>query len=254
MVYGRPQPVRKRRQRPELRINLRAAVAMIVLVLLIGLWWRGFSVRSIQVQGSHSYPSSLVTNGTQAALKTHWWWRNLMLLDTAGLQKALLASQPQVASLAINRHWPHQVDIKVTERNPNLEWLTAGQTYLLSQEGIIVSNASQTRLRLPAVEDTTNLPVKLGDQVVTPGFVAFCLELVRLLPKQGLQVTKLQIPATTSEVDVVTNQGYLIKFDTTRNVGGEVGDLTKVLNLLKSQNKRPSQYIDLRINGAAYYK
>lgn len=252
--YSRPQPIRRSRRAPELRINLRVVVALALLVGAIFFWWRSFVVSSVKVTGSQNYASSLVVGGTQAALKQHWWWRNLVLINTAGLQKSLLASQPQLASASISRHWPHQIAIKVTERKPNLIWRTGGKDYLLSQDGIIVGEASQIRRKLPVVEDTTNLPVKLGAQVVPGSFVNFCLDLISVLPKQGLQVKAMQIPATIGEVDVVTNQNYLIKFDTTRTVGDEVGDLVKVLNLLKSQNKQPSQYIDLRINGSAYYK
>jgi len=253
-IYGRPQPVRQRKQRPEIKLNLRAIIAVVVIVLAIVWWWRSFDLNVVTIEGSHNYASSLVATEVHTELHNHWWWRNLTLVDTASLQKGVLATQPQLSSVNISRHWPHQLILEVTERNPNLEWQTGGKTYLLSQEGIIVADATGTNLKLPVVEDTTNLPVKLGDQVAPAGFVAFCLEVDRLLAQQGYLITSLQIPVTTNEVDAYTNKGYYIKFDTTRDVVGEMGDLSKVLALLKTQNKAPSQYIDLRIDGAAYYK
>jgi cell division septal protein FtsQ len=253
-IYGRPQPVRNRRSKPEVKINFRAVIAIIVLVLFIVWWWRTFSVKKITVSGSRNYPASLVSAAVKDQLKAHWWWHNLVLLNPGSLQKKLLASQPQLSDVAISRQWPSGLNLKVSERNPNIEWRSGGKTYLLSQEGIVVAEAGNGGVKLPVVEDTTNLPVKLGDQVAPARFVAFCLELVRLMPKQGLQVTAIKVPATTNEVNISTNQGYFIKFDTTRAPASEVGDLAKVLNLLKTQNKRPSEYIDLRIDGAAYYK
>lgn len=253
-IYGRPQPVRKRSSRPEIKLNLRATLSLIGLALIITWWWRAFRLSTVTISGSHNYSSSLISSEVQAELHRHWWWRNLTLVDTANLQKQLLAAEPQLASVAISRHWPHQLILQVTERKPNLGWQTGDKTYLLSQEGIIVAPAQDSKLKLPVVEDTTNLPVKLGDQVAPAGFVAFTLEADRLLAQQGYQVTNLKIPVTTNEVDIYTNKGYFIKFDTTRSIVGEMGDLSQVLTLLKSQNKTPSQYIDLRIDGSAYYK
>lgn len=253
-IYGRPQPVRQRRNPPEIKLNLRAVAAVVIVIVAVVWWWRFFTVKQIVVTGSRNYSSSLVTAATQAEIKRHWWWHNLTLVNTSGLQKDLLSSQPQLADVAISRRWPGSLELKVTERNPNLAWLTGGNSYLLSQEGIIIASSNNSTVKLPVVVDTSNLPVRLGDKVAPAGFVQFCLDVIRLLPKQGLQVTKMQIPATTNEVYVTTNKNFYIKFDTTRLASDEVGDLTKVLTLLKTQNKQPAEYIDLRIDGSAYYK
>lgn len=253
-VYGRPQPVRGRRPARELKLNLRAIVSLIVIIVVIIWWWRFFSVRTISVEGSRNYSSSLVTGSVRDQLHSHWWWRNLTLLDTRHLQANLLKQQPQLASLDISRHWPSQLTLNVTERNPNMLWRSGDQLYVLSSEGIVTAQVKGSAPKLPIVEDTTNLPVKLGSQVVPERFVSFSLELIRLLPKHGLQVTNLKVSASTTEVYAIVNQGYYIKFDTTREASSEVGDLTKVLALLKSQNKKPAEYIDLRIEGKAYYK
>lgn len=253
-LYGRPQPVRQQRTRPEVKINLRAILAGLILIVIIGWWWRWFNIKAITVKGSQIYAASTVENAATSQLKAHWWWRNLMLVDTTAMRKQLLVTQPQLADVAISRRWPSGLNLKVTEQKPNLSWQTGDKTYLLSSEGVIVAEAGQSSLNLPVVKDSQNLPVNLGDQVAPARFVAFCLDIMNLIPKAGLQATGFEVPTTTSEVNVDTNKGYFIKFDTTRDAGTEVGDLVKVLNLLKSQNKLPSQYIDLRVDGAAYYK
>jgi hypothetical protein len=74
------------------------------------------------------------------------------------------------------------------------------------------------------------------------------------LAADGVKVTGLTIKDTTLDLTVATNKGYSLIFDTSRSVAGEISDLKAVQALLVSQNKAPSQYIDLRIVGRAYYK
>jgi cell division protein FtsQ len=253
-IYGRPKPPARRRSLPELKLNWRSLVGLALALGLTIWWWRTFKITNIQVDGARSYPAELVSSATREQLARHWWWKNLLLLDTRGLQKRLLATQPQLTEANISRHWPRTVLLKVTERQPNMTWRTGGKTYLLSGDGVIAAEAGDIGGRLPVVEDTTNLPVKAGDKVVPAKFVSFCLELVGSLPKQGVQITGLKIPESTTEVFVVTNQNYYIKFDTERSASAEVGDLSRVLAQLKSQNKKPTEYVDLRIEGKAYYK
>ncbi len=228
---------------------------MIILVVALGWWWQFFRVSSVTVAGSWYYSPDLVTRATQSELRSHWWWRNLTIIDTRALRRELLTSQTQLGDVAIDRRWPTGLKVSVTERQPNLIWQTGGQSYLLDDQGFIILPLADRKLKLVAVEDTTNLPVKLGARVVPPSFVGFCLDLIGLVPKQtGLSITGLQLPETTTEVDIVTSGGYLVKFDTTRSASGEVGDLVRVLAQLKLQNQKPSQYIDLRIENRAYYK
>jgi cell division septal protein FtsQ len=145
--------------------------------------------------------------------------------------------------------------LEMTERQPLLAWKSGVQVFALDVEGVAVSYQSDVGLKLPVVEDSTNLPVKIGDRVVPARFVSFATGVIATMPKKtGLQITGLRIPDTTSELYVVTSRKFFIKFDTTREVDEQVGDLKAVLDTLSKQNKTPAEYIDLRIAGKAYYK
>lgn len=253
--FARPQAPAKRQRGPRITINVRAVVAVIILMIGVGWWWQFFRVSKVTVTGNWHYAPQLVQAAALSELGTHWWGHNLTTIDTRALRRELLGSQTQLSDVAITRQWPGELKLSVTERQPNLIWQTGGQTYLLDNQGVIILPLKNSNLKLVTVEDTTNLPAKAGDRVVPASFVSFCLALINLMPKQtGLSITKLQVPETTSEVYAVTNAGYSVKFDTSRSVSGEVGDLVRVLAQLKSQNQKPSQYIDLRIENRAYYK
>lgn len=254
-VYGRPTPPpAKRRAGPRITINARALVALILVVMAAAWWWQFFRVAHVTVEGSQRYSSSVVTSQVDKELASHPLWHNLTILDTRALRRDILATQPQLADVAIRRQWPSRLDLVVTERQPNLIWSTAGKSYLLDGQGVIITPAGGDNPKLVTVEDTTGLTVRLGQKVVPASFVAFCAVLINQVPAQtGLAIKGLQVPETTSEVYLMTPT-YYIKFDTTRSATSEVGDLVRVLAELKRENKSPAQYIDLRIENRAYYK
>lgn len=106
---------------------------------------------------------------------------------------------------------------------------------------------------MATVIDTANIPVKPGDRVAPSRFVRFVEDLSgQFNAKTGLAIDNFQVPESTSEVYAKTNKGYLIKLDTTRPAADQLADLALVLKNLNG--KIPSQYIDLRVAGRAYYQ
>jgi hypothetical protein len=64
----------------------------------------------------------------------------------------------------------------------------------------------------------------------------------------------MDVKETTFDLHVTTDKGYKLIMDTSRPVEEGTRDLKAVLALLASQKKAPTEYVDLRIAGKAYYK
>lgn len=158
----------------------------------------------------------------------------------------------RLRDVSLGRQWPSTLLVKVTERQPSLNWQTGGQTYLLDNDGSIIGISDDATK--PTVVDTSNLPVKPGDRVAPARFVDFCLKMVEQVSAMGLGVVSLRITDTTNEVQATINKGYAIKFDSTRDVTDQISDLRLVLDTLAKQQKKPTEYVDLRIQGKAYYR
>ena len=93
-----------------------------------------------------------------------------------------------------------------------------------------------------------------GAQVVSVGFLDLVNKIYKTLPEKNILATKFEIKDTTTELFVTTQEGYVIRLDSTRPASEQITDLVTVLDLLKQQGKKPLEYIDLRINGKAFYK
>lgn len=251
-VYGRPAG-----RSPEVRIDrdrLKRYLKLTLWLAALLIFWSLFGIKTITVSGNKQLGTGEVIKTAEASMSHRPWGRNLLTLDETGLSKDLLASNYRYKSVNFGRHWPNKLEIKVSERQPSLNWQTGGQTYTLDIDGSLIGPA-EAGSTLPTVVDSANLPVKAGDKVVPAKFVKFCTDIVDQMPKRaGIGVTGLRVPDTTSEVYVSTNKGYLIKFDTTREASGQISDLVNVLATLSRIKKTPAEYIDLRVENRAYYR
>ena len=228
-------------------------IAGVTIVVAAG-WWLGFSITSTTIGGNKSVPSTRLVQEVRDELGRHAGWGNLTMVDTDALSARLEAREPLLSSAVVTRQWPHGLHLAVEERKPGIIWTSAEHRYLVDSDGVVVGEANTNQTDLPVVADSSNLPVKVGDRVVSARFITCVDDLVRLIPATKLGIIGLSVPATTTEVFVTTDKSYVVKFDTTRPASESIAALTRVLAQLTATNKAPAEYIDLRIENRAYYK
>jgi len=255
-MYGRVQPLRPPRRRsarlPRMGMWQRRLILLVVLLSVGGFaLWKMFAIETITVKspgrgGEIQQEALKIVHGSLAQ-------SNLLTLDGPALAASLQKADPLLRDVNVRRHWSHGVVISTTLKKPSLGWSTDNQKYLLDYDGTAIETLSLGS-GLPVVTDGSNLPVHVGQKVVSNQFVSFVLAMVPALSKAGYVVTGMDVKETTLDLNVSTNKGYRLVLDTSREVGGEMADLAAVQKLLSSQHKAPHEYIDLRIEGKAYYK
>ena len=89
-------------------------------------------------------------------------------------------------------------------------------------------------------------------QVVVFSFIG---KLVSASSKHGLDISKIRIPPLSlRQVEVsVNNVSYFARMSTVDSAEGQVINLKKAIEYFRA-NKISPNYIDLRIEGRAYYK
>ncbi len=255
-IYGRAMPLgrpaRKSKRLPAMSLLQRrlALLAALVVAALFGLS-QLFAINTVVVKSSSRVGE--IKAEAEKLISASWKQRNLLSFDDADFVLKLQQADPLLRSVGVRRQWFHAIAVTAVLKQPSLGWSTGNQKYLLDRDGSAIGLlASGTTL--PVVTDGSNLPVQIGQQVASPRFVAFCMQLVPALSASGMGVTGLSVKDTTLDLSVSVNKGYRLVFDTGRDVGEELADLKSVQALLAAQKKTPAEYIDLRIAGKAYYK
>jgi cell division septal protein FtsQ len=258
----RPSYTRRQAPQPRRQVQLQrlrfgwlrwGGSVFLILLVLYGLL-QLTAITQVKIQGNHTLTTARISQLAHQGLSRQLLGHNIVLINTGSLAAYLQQTEPGIKQASIERHLFHTLTVVIVERQPALNWKTNGSVYLLDTNATVVSPTNATYAHLPTVTDSSNLPVTIGERVAPTAFVSFCISIAQQLPAAGYAIQDITVPETTSEVYVQTNQGVLLKFDTTRPAGEEIADLQAVHAQLVAAHKTPTQYIDLRIAHKAYYK
>jgi len=227
----------------------RVKMVFYLIALLVGLYFVFasplFKLKQILVEGNKSIPKEDVEKRFNLGT-------NLLLLSTKNAQKDLLNVYPQIQNVQIFKGIPDAIKIVIYEKEFKAVWETNGIRYYLSAHGEITKPVGDEKTDLPLIVDKQNFPVKPNQQIASPNFIAFITNISENLNKEvGINPNHYEVAETTFDVNLYTDAGFYVKLNALRSSKKQLENLKKVL-----AEKRPEikEYVDLRIDGWAYYK
>lgn len=132
--------------------------------------------------------------------------------------------------------------------------------YVVADNGKAILHAPDTsglsKFKLPVIKDSYTKVNSANDRLLPTSTIAFIKEINVQLTAKSIQITDMTLPANNSELNVrVEGKPYMIKFNLQDDTAREqAGTAIAVMNYLNRKNIQPSQYIDARVAGRAYYK
>jgi hypothetical protein len=199
-------------------------------------------------------------NAASKILSSSIWNENKITVDTGGLSRKLMAEFPQISSVSMTLPLLSRTPIiYIDHGKPTLILVKSNSAYVVDQNGRAMykgANAQSFSVGTsPIVTDQSGLPVKLDSQVIPTTYIAFIQTVSNQLQANNMQVSSMTLPASSSELDVgIVGQPYIIKFNLENNdPRQQVGTFLATIAQLQSQNITPSKYVDVRIDGRAYY-
>lgn len=247
-------------QRFGLVILLAAALASAVNVLTVSTTAK---VLPITTSGGHAFlrPTKVYEAAASQQLRSSIWSRNKITFDTARLSRQLMAEFPELDSVTITVPLlAHRPLIYIQPAQPALIIDSDNGAFVIDTTGkALISGTSPADPRqpqLPLVKDQSGLPVRLNRQALPSASVSFIQMVIAQLAAKQLTVSSMTLPAATSELDVqLAGQSYYVKFNLqSDNPRGQAGTLLATIAQLHRQNIIPAKYIDVRVDGRAYYQ
>ena len=228
-----------------------AALRAVYVVLLVGLVWvTGYAltapelrVESLRVVGNRLVPTEQVLAAAGVA------GQNVFLLGSHQAERAVLTVKP-IQSARMVFIWPNAATLEVVERKPFAVWQTAGASYLVSQEGIVLAPATG-ETQFPVISDDDARPVAVGD-LVDAEVLAQAADLATALKPIGLGVGVFEYSRSYGLI-VPDLNGVRVAFGRDEDLPEKVAMLRTLLDTLATR-QTPVQFIDLRIKDRPYFR
>lgn len=194
--------------------------------------------------------------GQNVPLRQSW------LLDSNSLERQLQEKHPEIQSLTVSGSLVKaSTVVQVQFRKPAFVLNTGENSLFIDKNGVLFTINHYKNVdinRLPSVENMGSGIAQTGDRIVTATVAQAIAELYTLLPtvySDGAVVSTVLLPRSAREVHIkVSTHPYVIKFSVERAIAQQIGELRALLGFLRSSNASPVEYIDIRIEGKAFYK
>ncbi|MDB5170633.1 MAG: hypothetical protein JWO35_327 [Candidatus Saccharibacteria bacterium] len=187
--------------------------------------------------------------------------RNKLTLDSAKLSRDLKKQFPELSTTSVTVPLlAHRPIVYIQTARPALVLAASNGSFVLSNTGRALVPSTQlptlSSLDLPLVGDQSGISVAVGKQILTSENVNFIEVIAAQLAAKNIPTAAMTLPAAASQLDVqLTGKPYFIKFNLQSNSARQqVGTFLATKAQLEKQNIAPGKYIDVRVDGRAYYQ
>ena len=182
-------------------------------------------------------------------------------VDTSYIENQLQKEHPELASVSLGLPlFSHMPTLYVVAADPVLLLITPDGVYAADNGGVLIAQASPSiqkslsKLNLPNVRSALGT-LSVGQQALSVNDVTFIEYIDQEFNAQHVTVSEMDIVPNTREVDVrISGVGYFVKFNFEGDVKEQVGTYMAMRQYLQNTKVTPSQYIDVRVPGRAFYK
>lgn len=189
------------------------------------------------------------------------WNKNKITVDSAKLGRDLQKQFPELSNVSVTIPMlSHRPLVYIQPAEPALIIMARNGSFLVSDSGkALVQADSPEALNqpdLPKLSDQSGLRVELGKQALPTDDVVFIRMVAAQLAAKQLKIESMTLPPAARELGVkVAGQAYTVKFNLMAGKARQqAGAYIATMEDLKTKNITPSQYIDVRVVGRAYYK
>ncbi|HET7059817.1 MAG TPA: hypothetical protein VFH99_00645 [Candidatus Saccharimonadales bacterium] len=192
-------------------------------------------------------------------LASSLWNRNKITIDTAKISQQMVAQFPELASASVTLPLlAHRPIVYVQPAQAALVVAANNGAFVIDQNGraLMPSSNLPTARNLPQIVDQSGLQISSGHQALTSDDVTFVQTVLAELAAKHVQVSSMVLPAASRELDAyISGQPYFVKFNLANDdARQQAGTYLATATELQRQHATPAHYIDVRVDGRAYYQ
>lgn len=239
-----------------------------VVVIITAVWQLSLSTSPkivvLSTPGGDLFPQNTAAYYQAAAtlFKKSLGNHNKLTVDATGISASLKKQFPELSDVSVALPvFGNRPVVYVQPSEPTFVLTATNGRYVLDSTGRAAASAGSVpksvTTHLPAITDQSGLQPRTGAAVLPSTSISFMQTIVAQLRAQNFGVQQIVLPHAASEVDVyISGKPYFVKFNMQDSSGAlqQVGSFIAVAQHLSSKNITPAHYIDVRIDGRAYYE
>lgn len=187
--------------------------------------------------------------------------KNKITIDASEVSRRMEAAFPELADVSVTVPLlAHRPVVYIEPTQPGLILQASNGIFLIDTRGKAVLKGGSIgdfgSQDTPVVTDMSGLEVARNKSALPAEDVSFIQEIQTQLAAKQFKITSITLPPAASQIDVaLEGQPYIVKFnlqsDTARQ---QAGTFLATINRLQQDKVTPAQYVDVRVNGRAYYQ
>jgi cell division septal protein FtsQ len=249
---------KKRRQAQFAKLLMVLGVVLLILVALgfVLFFSNNFEVNNIQIQGNQRIKKDSLMEqvAQQLGIKRFKFFslnKNIFFFNSDQLKSEIMSAYEGVEEIEIEKNIPHDVVIKIKERDSVGVWCFQDGCHYFDDQGVTWGSALESSGSLiVTVKDPENKEGRIDKDL---------LATVRMLTSK---LKEIGVPAKVISKEVGAPKDLRVSvvpgYDLLFNLNSNMEDQIQILRVfLKDKSKDLGfnpQYLDLRLNGRVYYK
>ena len=271
LEYGQRYSTRSRLKRSQERHKINFQKSKIIffwtlfLILVLGyifLFSPIFEIKQINISGNKTIKEEEIKDSLNNFLNKQaliFFNKNNLFLATSGRIKSVLDKEfPKIASVQISKSIIKRfINLKIIERKEVGIFCREKKCYYIDQHGIAFEKAPETRGTLILViKDESQSLIRIGEEVIKEDKLITLIQIKQRLTSQlGLGILNFEIKSgILRDLRANINQEWYVLFDWSKDLEKQVKALRLILSEKIKKDRSNLDYIDLRIDGRAYYK
>lgn len=252
----------KRRRRFFIRLYL--ILGTIVLVLgasIYSLFYSGWlDITSVSISGFKTTNEGQLSEIVRSAIEKKGipligknYGKNIYFFDPEPVKEDILAQFPIIKRVFIEKSYPHDIKVDITERAPVGIWCFTTDCSYFDEDGVIWGKAMKSSgSLLLIVEDErsySEYPNRLDGNLLKN-----IKEVIIGLEELNIKTSRVVIKEDSiHDFNVYTASGYYIILNWESSAIQQT-EILKIFLTEKGRDFKPLEYIDLSIEGRVYYK
>lgn len=231
-----------------------------------------FKIKEISVKGNDYIISSSIINGFNDIMSEKKWFflknNNINLFDSVEAKQKIIKEFPRIDSLDLVKNYPNKLSVNIKEREiADILCQSRGgddapvnfifsKCFFIDKNGIAFDVAADTQgFLILKILDKRGETIELNKKILNPEFIDFVKQIkdsFRGAINANIKLLVLEHPAQRELIALVDN--WKIIFNVSSDAKNQLLVLKQVLEKEIKDQRGKLDYIDLRVEGRAYYK